>query len=75
MHHCFVPEHTNDHMEHVNVLYQEHKEKSASDSEDTASISQKIPCQVSMYFNSIDFAFVNEYIHKCQYGEKGLGKK
>jgi len=27
-----------------------------------------------MYFNSIDFAFVNEYIHKCQYGEKGLGK-
>lgn len=30
--------------------------------------------QVSMHFNSIDYTFANQYIHKYQYGRKWLGK-
>lgn len=73
-HHCSIHKETKDPVADVSLLYQEQEGKSSSDNEDSTSISKTLLGQVSEHFNNIDSTFTNQYMHKCQYDEIGLGK-
>lgn len=68
---CHLPilEHNDDPIKDVQTLYHKMEGKSTLEANYNTSSGQ-----VSMHFNSFDSIFANQYLHKYQYGGKGLGK-